>query len=367
MPGAVITQPAAADGAPASEAPSVTNPFVRAALEHTEQFHDKNHGTITASAQAEGPIDVAPFGFVRGIILKVTASGAAGAATLADDGPWNVLQNISVQDVNGRPIFGPVDGYDLYLANLLGGYRHNGDPTAVPGYSAHSTGNFTFYLRIPLEITSQNALGALPNMNSAATYKLHYTLAAEATVWSSAPATTSAAIQVEAWLEAWSQPLPVDTHGIPNAQTPLGMGTTQYWSKSQINVNSGEQRLKLTRLGNLMRQIVFIFRNDASPSVRISTEYPTDLRLEFEQRIVHNVERQLFDNLYYEHTGVSVPTGVLVWDFTHEMGRAGHENRNLYLPTTQASRVELVGSFGGAGTLTVLTNDVAPAPVASAA
>jgi hypothetical protein len=35
------------------------------------------------------------------------------------------------------------------------------------------------------------------------------------------------------------------------------------------------------------------------------------------------------------------------------------ENRDLWLPTLGSTRLELQGSFGGAGVLTVLTNDVA--------
>lgn len=346
----------------AQKAPAVTNSFVRAALEHTEQFLDRTETSeLGASAIQSGPHDVAPFGFMRSIVIKVTASGASGGTpVLADDGPWNVLQNITLMDVNGRPIFGPVDGYDLMLANLLGDYRYVTDPTQLPGYSAHSAGNFTFYLRLPVEITAHNALGALPNLTSSATYKLSYTVAAESTVFST-PATTGPAIQVEAWLEAWTQPMATDTRGIPNAQTPPGMGTTQYWSKSTVNVSAGEQRIPISRKGNLIRKMIFIYRNDASPSVRNTSEIPADFRLEYEQAIIHGVERQKFDNDYHEWTGVDVPTGVFVWDFAHDRGKGGYENRELYLPTTMSSRVELVGSFGGAGVLTILTNDIAPA------
>jgi len=127
-------------------------------------------------------------------------------------------------------------------------------------------------------------------------------------------------------------------------------------------VNAGEQRITLQRRGNLLRKLLFIFRNDASPSVRITTEWPTDFRVEYEQAILHGVERTKWLNDYHEFTGTTPPTGVIPWDFTHEFGKAGYENRELYLPTTMSSRIEVVGTFGGAGVLTVLTNDVAPAP-----
>ena len=52
--------------------------------------------------------------------------------------------------------------------------------------------------------------------------------------------------------------------------------------------------------------------------------------------------------------------GVFVYDFMHEFdGLYGRGNRDLWLPTLGSTRLEVQGSFGTAGTLTVLTNDVA--------
>jgi hypothetical protein len=52
--------------------------------------------------------------------------------------------------------------------------------------------------------------------------------------------------------------------------------------------------------------------------------------------------------------------GVRVIDFTHEFdGTYGYENRDLWLPTLGSTRLELQGNFPNAGTLEVLTNDVA--------
>ena len=52
--------------------------------------------------------------------------------------------------------------------------------------------------------------------------------------------------------------------------------------------------------------------------------------------------------------------GVFVYDFMHEFdGLFGRENRDGWLPTLGSTRLELQGTFGAAGTITVYTNDVA--------
>ena len=59
-------------------------------------------------------------------------------------------------------------------------------------------------------------------------------------------------------------------------------------------------------------------------------------------------------------TAQGLDNGVFVYDFCHEFdGSIGRENRDLWLPTLGSTRLEVQGSFANAGTLTVLTNDVA--------
>ena len=68
-----------------------------------------------------------------------------------------------------------------------------------------------------------------------------------------------------------------------------------------------------------------------------------------------------------EEYGIPIIDGVFVYDFTHDDdGHPGNEDRNLWLPTVQATRLEVQGSFGtNATNLEIITNDVAPvgAPV----
>ncbi|NEC08660.1 hypothetical protein, partial [Streptomyces sp. SID7909] len=91
---------------------------------------------------------------------------------------WNVISEIALIDVNGAPVVGPFSGYDLYLINKYGGYGYASDPKQSPMYSGVSAtgGNFRMLLRVPVEFSAREGLGALPNANAASTWKLRVTL-----------------------------------------------------------------------------------------------------------------------------------------------------------------------------------------------
>lgn len=337
------------------------NPFVRGSRQHTEPFDDRSIAMQAAATTNVGPIDVAAFGFLRHIVILVTCTlGAGTAGTLKEDAPWIFLDNIQLTDVNGTPIVGPLSGYDLYLANKYGAYVADCDPANSPSYTVTDTNNPAFLLRVPVEIAERDALGALPNMSAAQSYKLSYVLNSAGSAYSVNPGTTLPTVRVRAWIETWAQPSAAGLDGVPNELVPPGVGTTQFWTKTVANITAGEQRIRLTRVGNLIRNLVLVYRN-ATP-VRNTTNFPDPLRIEWDGKIYTNEGRDIIRQHTRERYGFTPETGVFVFDFTHDMdGKPGNELRNLYLPTTQASRLELVGNFGAAGTLAILTNDVAPA------
>jgi len=182
---------------------------------------------LDGNTHSFGPTSLPAYGYARSVIVLVTASGGADSGetvAVTADAPWNVISQIQLTDVNGAPIFGPFGGYNWMLANLFGGYVFNQAPVNSPLYTApvvgaSASGNFQFMLRIPLEITSRDGLGSLPNQNAASTYKMTYTQAASTTVYSTPPDTLPT-IRVRAWLEAWTQPDPVDLMGRPQATVP---------------------------------------------------------------------------------------------------------------------------------------------------
>ena len=379
MPTAVTTvQPTRTNRREGNNAPIATVPFIRASAEHREPAGIDVTRAMTTSDQELGVFDIPAFGYVRSIVLLVEASGGVGTGLSAEeDAPWNVLKNIALTEPNGAVIAQFNTGYDLYLANKWGGYRNSvgADPKASPVYSpvASSGGGFAFMLRIPVEINLRDALGSLPNQNAAATFKLRATLGSVAQVIAGT-VTTPPNVRVRAYLEAWDQP-EAQTAGQTNQITPPAMNTTQFWSSQTFNVSAGNQTIRLTRLGNYVRNLIFVLRRGGTDRSTGHTDLPDPLTLFLDTRPLDIIERNNILNQMYERTGFGakhgtitpgldtpggLDSGVFVYDFMHEFdGTLGKENRDLWLPTLGSTRLELQGNFGNAGTLTVLTNDVA--------
>ena len=338
-------------------------PFTAAAHEHSEPVITDATLAIGASQQPRGPFDVPAFGFLRHIFMEVLLSGGTlGAGVLNADYPFNLLQNIQLADVNGAPIFGPLDGYATLWANIIGGYAFRQDPRLGPWYI--STINGAFWLRIPVEISRHNGYGALANQNAAASYKLSWTLATSAQAYSTAP-TTPASVQVRAWLEAWSQPNATDLTGRPQAREPIGHGTTQFWSSFvKSGISAGNQTILLPRVGNLIRNLIFICRD--ATNARVDTVMPNPIQLMWDARML-NYESQNYRTQRMAEA-LEAPaardTGVFAYAFANSiLGHTGDEEPNLWLPTVQSTRLELDGVNTAGGSIQVVTNDIAPAEV----
>ncbi|WP_129286722.1 hypothetical protein [Streptomyces sp. GZWMJZ-114] len=372
MPATVMKDTAAPAGnTNKSQAPSILVPFTRASHEHIEPMTDVTQA-LTATSTAMGPYDVPAYGYLRGIWIDIQASGGTGTgATASEDGPWNVISEIALIDVNGAPVVGPFSGYDLYLINKYGGYSWASDPKQSPMYSGVSGtgGNFRFLLRIPVEFSAREGLGALPNANAASTWKLRVTLAPASVVYGTAPATLPS-VRMRMHLDAWSQPAQTDLKGNATAQQPPAIGTTSFWSKTTMQVSAGFNTLRLPRMGSLIRNLFFVYRDTNGSRANGDTAFPDTPSLYWDTRLLKTYQKDLWRDSLWRKTGFSAAAegangldkGVFVEDYCHDFdGKLGGELRDQYLGTTQSTRYELTGSFANAGTLTVITNDVAAA------
>ena len=293
------------------------------------------------------------FGYMRHVVILVQATGGTGvAAVYQPDGPFSALAEVVLTDSNGQPIDGPYTGYDLYLINLFGGYAFQGDPKLLASYVTPTTaGNYAFALRIPVEITERDALGALANQNGTSAYKLRVVLADAASVYSTPP-TVPPVVTVSAFLEAWTQP--------DDGSEPPYLGTTQVWSKENHNNNAGQQKWQLSRVGNALRTLILVSRD--TTGVRSASLFPLSYRFRWDSRDLQNSISLRFKDQMCERYGylpAQIPAGVLAIDFTHDFdGHPGGELRDQWLRTTSGSRIEVDGVFQGAGSTDVLVNDV---------
>lgn len=356
-----------------------TVPFIRASSEHREPAGIDASRQITGADQDLGVFDIPAYGYLRSLfILVTTTGGSGGSATAAEDGPWSALKNIALTEPNGATILQFNSGFDAHMAGKWGGYRCNdgADMLASPIYSAinGTTGGFSFAIRLSCELNLRDGLGSLPNQNAAATFKLRLTLSASTGIYGVPPATTLPTARVRVFLEAWDQP-ETQSAGAMNQTQPPAMNTTQFWSTQIFNVSAGFQTVRLTRVGNYIRNIVFILRRAGTSRANGNSDWPDPVTFFLDTRPLDTVEINNFRHQMYERSGfggavgATIPAndaaqglnnGVYVYDFTHEFdGALGRENRDLWLPTLGSTRLEIQGTFANAGVLTVLTNDVA--------
>jgi len=386
MPTAATQQPTgnARDGGKEKQQKVMpTVPFIRASAKHREPTGIDTSKVLTTSDQELGVFDIPAYGYVRSIVLLVTASGGTGGApsvTLTESGVLAALKNIYLTEPNGAVINQFDTGYQLYLANKFGGYNNvvGADPKASPVYAnATSTlAGFSFLLRIPVELNMRDGLGSLPNQNAAATFKLRMTLGKVADIATGTLPSTLPTVRVRAYLEAWDQP-EVASAGSTNQVTPPAMNTTQFWSAQTYNVNAGQNTIRLTRVGNYVRNLIFTLRRAGTSRVNGEADWlaadPTFLYVDTRPLDIiepNNWREQMYNRSGYggsvnatastADAAMGLENGVRVYDFMHEFdGTYGHENRDLWFPTLGSTRLEVQFNAANAGTLEVLTNDVA--------
>lgn len=397
-----------------------TIPFARASKWHIEQSNTQSGITLGANSQIFN-FPLASYGYLSAVIITVqlTGSGAATSATYNEDSPFSLLSQVQLSDVNGVPLF-QLSGFHAWLAAKYGGYRLfspdtfirgapfdattntaigaplvnqlGGGPAAAVGASPFVTGNYGAYFQAPTA-TSLNCkfilpiflefgvdgLGCLPNMDASARYNLQLTVAGGAgaingpyLATGTAPGTLpTMAITVE--ILARSQPPSGDMFGNRNSTAPPAVGTVQYWTaQTASGLSTGANTVQLTRVGNLVRSHIFVFRSaglTAAQDQRANAE-TTDLPSLFEfdwdvgQRFVAQTAtlRQLF---MYGVAGFDVPNGVIVLPNTLDPDKLFHsEYGDEWLGTVGATKFTLRFSPGGTGTggnVTILTNDIVPA------
>lgn len=351
-------------------APTVTRRFRAGVQQHVETYKVYN-ATPAAGATTTFFDDIPSYGFLRGIIVKVTATGGNGGTTPAaykEDAPFSWIQQIQVQDVNSVNIIAIVTGYDLYLIYKYGGYMLAADAKAGEEYTQGGTGgNSLFVLYVPLEVRNRDALGALPNKSSNTAYKFQIIVAQTADVFSTAPVPNIPTnVRIDLALDAWWEPQPKDLAGRDQASDPPSPDSVQYWNKANFTHAASEAITdQVKRLGYMYRNLIGTCRTTAP--ARSTANFPNPLTIIYEGQAMTVPDRQLWRHLmgaYFNYRAATdaaggLDTGVMVFPFNRDFALTpGAEVGNGYLPTASGTRLEFQGTIGAAGTLQWLYNDV---------
>ncbi|MFJ6530890.1 hypothetical protein ACIQMZ_37290 [Streptomyces longwoodensis] len=337
--------------------------------------------TQTTSTQALTPYEFQVDGYLSGAIVRVTGTTSANAATVAfqADGPFNILQSVIVEDIGGKQILGPLDGWKLYVLNRFGGFVYNSDAKANGVYTAtagsgSTGGSFRFTLRVPIQVRRRDALGSLPNRNASATFKLKLTLNTIAQVYSTAP-TSAPSVNVQIQQHGWATSDNRDYKGNGVSTAPNGVGSLLYTDVETIQFASGAFNQRMSTFGGLLRLLIFELRDSTGSRAQGEADWPTLFEMEIDKVKTFSRSPITWEHLMSEDYGTTSaaesltatntkPDGVFVLHWLDDFGlQPGAENGFRYQPVTPSTAVQLIGTIGGSGahTMSITKNYWSPA------
>lgn len=367
MPAGNTTKAAPQRPTQARNAAPSRRPF-RAGVQSMEDAQYSNSYQLTASTHDMPDYALNGDGFLRRILLSINAitSGNAATVSFSQNGPFNCIDTIQFLDTGQRVIFGPFDGYTMFVINKFGGYFNQNDPRADVVYTATTGaggtgGSFNFILWIPLELAQRDGLGSLVNKNTAVPFRVKIRLSASTTPYGTAP-TTAPTVTVMMTQDNWWEPEDADPKGHPLAKQPPAVNTTQFWASNNYPVNSGSvpgQQLS-TGLGYPMRNIIFVLVDSTGSRANGNASWPNPTTFTVEknqlfQRYTNQWQSRMSKAFDYTTTTADTAKGLengvfTVW-FDDDFGlQPGDELRNGYLITRGGQNMQYTGTIGSTGT-----------------
>jgi hypothetical protein len=353
-------------------------PF-RAGTQNTTNL-DGYTNTITLGTTTQLPnYNPSVNSFLRGCWINLAATAAGNSATVvfAGDGPFSALAQVAFLDTQQRPII-QVTCYQLaQIVNKFGGYFINGDPRADITYlatagSGSSGGSFNATLWVPLEINQRTGVGSALNKNSAQTYTLALTPAANAAaVYSTAP-TVVPVVTINIYEDGWWQPQAMDVSGAPASPAPVAPNTWSYWLQSSYTAQNGAVQEQLTTgLGNSLRVVAFnIYDTSNSTRATGETDFPNTVQLIYKGTNLKNWPKSVWKSLMAKNYGLTAAAadtangpenGVYVlYQFMQDFGmRPGDGLNYALLNTDQGDQFQFLGTFNASATMYELVNYLA--------
>jgi hypothetical protein len=344
--------------------------------------------------------------FLECVLLDFSLVTAGNAATVAfaADSPWQVIQQIKLDDPAGQSIITPISGYNLYLLNkYLPDVECALDPKRDPNYStvtgAGATGgSFSFRVVLPIEHRRRDALGALNN--SAANQRYLITISvipAFATLYTTPPTTPAPNLFLQVFQEYWTSPPATITTAQGSSQvqaTPSGLGTVGFVRYERHNEVSGggSPLIQFNNVGDFISMIIFVLRDTAGArDINLGPQSGTNQNFPAEFDFwVNDFQTQALSTI-----GATTPTATTgnggVWprnmsrfyDYPNAVETAGGLDNgvfvlhplaslfdrqynfapaNQYLPTDATTKLQIRGSLWGNGSsfLEVITRMIRP-------
>lgn len=237
---------------------------------------DGNQHTVT-------PVpEITPGNFLSGVTLSITASGGVlgSASSITNDGALAVLPSLELADTGGGSILYPMS---LFASAMSQKYLRpwSGDPIKRPGFS--NSINPTVTLDYSVEI--RDTLACLINTDARAQYRLNLVVAPGANL-AGATGTTYPTITINGWLNAWAQPDAVDLAGRNIAPFPPGLSVQRKLMHETVNLNSGNNTVRLTLTGNEIRGLLLIFRDTNGNRVDLTDANAGVMQFRLDNRVI---------------------------------------------------------------------------------
>jgi hypothetical protein len=346
---------------PPIDSPSGGNviPFRRATTERVGILPAENAVQTTA---AEIPIQrtIEGSGYLFGIVLRlvVTTSGNAAATAYYEDAPWSGFSSVILEDVNAQLL--NVQGYDLYLANLIDreyAVRFQDQSTNTNLFQTVSGaggtgGSFTASLRLPVGTNRRDLRGIMGNQDRAQKYFLRTNLnnfgaSATGPVYTTGPTALGTAT-IEKYYENYSVPNAKSPTNSPQEQTPPDFGTIHYLTSTlgdAAPLGGSQVNHYLRRIGNTIRYVIVVLRSN-STRANAETNFPTNLQFKVGEDTLFNESWNYRKFLMYERFGFDMPNGVIVYDTLHDFtAAAGFEIGDDYFHTQALVNAQLIATY----------------------
>lgn len=352
---------------PSAAASTPTVPFCQGSKPETEVAYSWSKIEPSAASQTLGPIALPANGYVRNVWVEVetTTKGKEESATVAEDFPFSIFEQVKLTEPNGAPLGMEMKGFSAYLANTLGAYAGSPDLENQIEFSKALL-EPRFAIRVPVEM-SPNGLGALGNQSASAALRLTLTVAPLGTAYYSAgkyEAGKAPVMTIRIIMELWGEPPERDILGRAVQQSPPFEGTAQYWSEQpSVTINKGLNQTRITRVGSMIRTLIFVFRESGvrKEGDKVANTGASNLQVQWDNRVFRT--QTPFYNWQSQQEFIERlkerKKGVYWFTFSQGEGRhAGEPGINSWLATLTSTRLELLNTAENAGTVDILVNDV---------